>query len=189
MKVIVFDTETTGFPLGRNVPPFMSGNYNSARMIEIGYILMENNEIIKKVDHLIKHDEYIELTNSHIHGITMNMLNIQGKKMTDVLYELEKDIKDVDLIISHNFKFDFSILMSEIYRYYPIFNTLLGYMYSKPSYCTMLHGMKYLQQRKWPKLKDLYLHLYPMSSYEQTHRALDDAEICAKCYLKLINDQ
>ena len=80
MKVIVFDTETTGFPLGRNVPPFMSGNYNSARMIEIGYIIMENNEIIKKKDHLIKHDEFTELTNSHIHGITMDMLNIQGKK-------------------------------------------------------------------------------------------------------------
>ena len=67
MKVIVFDTETTGFPLGRNVPPFMSGNYNSARMIEIGYIVMENDNVIQKVNHLIKHDEYIELNNSHIH--------------------------------------------------------------------------------------------------------------------------
>lgn len=189
MKVIVFDTETTGFPLGRNVPPFMSGNYSSARMIEIGYILMENNEIVKKVDHLIKHDEFIELTNSYIHGITMDMLNVQGKKMTDVLSEFENDVKDVDRIISHNFKFDFSILMSEIYRHYPKFNKLLGYMYSKPSYCTMLHGMVYLQQRKWPKLRDLYLHLYPMTTYEQTHRALDDAEICAKCYLKMIADQ
>lgn len=189
MKVIVFDTETTGFPLGRNVPPFMSGNYNSARMIEIGYILMENDNVIQKVNHLIKHDEYIELNNSHIHGITMDMLTTQGKNMKHVLSELENNIKDVDMIISHNFDFDFSILMSEVYRYYPLYKKLLGHMYSIPSYCTMRKGMIYLQQKKWPKLKDLYLHLYPMTSYEQTHRALDDAEICAKCYLKLIVEQ
>ena len=185
--ILVLDTETTGFPTYKNAHPFYQTYYASARMIEIAYVLIDNttHEIVKEVSFLIKDDHRDSIQNSHIHGITNEMTQEKGVYIDECFDELFEDLKLVDIIVAHNIEFDMKILLSEIYRQYSKRKKLLGLLYSKNTACTMLMGLKHMEVRKFPKLIELHKHLFH-EDWKQAHRALDDVEKCAKCYLQLI---
>lgn len=185
--ILVLDTETTGFPTYKNAHPFYKTYYASARMVELAYVLIDHttNKIVKEVSFLIKDDDRDSIQNSHIHGITNEMTQQTGVYIDKCLDELYEDLKIVDLIVGHNVQFDMKILLSEIYRQYSQRKKLLGLLYLKNTACTMLMGLKYMGVVKYPKLKELYKHLFD-EDWDQEHRALDDVKKCAKCYLQLI---
>lgn len=188
MNTIVFDLETTGFPRYKNAKPFYSNLYSEARIIEIGYVILNpDGEIIKRVDHFIKYDEHINIENSHIHGISTEMVLEHGIKMEDMFDSLVLDLMNVDTMVAHNIEFDFNVLLSEVYRKYNNFKHLLGMLYSKDLHCTMKMGIKYMDTTKFPKLTELHKKLFDVE-WVQTHRALDDVLTCAKCYNKIIRN-
>ena len=43
MYTLVFDLETIGFPKYKNAKPFHTHYYDNSRIIEIGYVIMNNN--------------------------------------------------------------------------------------------------------------------------------------------------
>jgi DNA polymerase-3 subunit alpha len=182
----VFDIETAGFPKYRNSPPFKTYSYDTARVIEIGYVVISpTGETIKEVSHLIKYSDVIDIPNSHIHGISNEMVNVYGISIYEMFDELIVDLQCVDTIVAHNLEFDHNVLLSEVYRNYKNYKNLLGLLYSKELQCTMQIGKKYMPNLKYPKLVELNTLLF-QEEWNQTHRALDDALICAKCYVKLI---
>lgn len=188
MNTIVFDLETTGFPKYRNAKPFHFNLYEDARIIEIGYVLLNpEGEIIKRVDNFVKHDEVTSIDNSHIHGISIQMVEEHGVRMEDVFDALVIDLMTVDTMVAHNIEFDYNVLLSEVYRKYKDFKHLLGLLYSKDLHCTMKMGKKYMETGKYPKLTELHQKLFD-TEWVQTHRALDDVLTCAKCYNKLIRN-
>jgi DNA polymerase III epsilon subunit-like protein len=188
MNTFVFDLETTGLPKYRNAKPFCSNLYNEARIIEIGYVILNpDGDIIKRVDHFIKYDEEINIENSHIHGISNEMVLEHGIKMEDMFDMLVIDLMGVDTLVAHNIEFDFNVLLSEVYRNYNNFRHLLGILYSKDLHCTMKMGKKHMKTSKFPKLTELHQQLFNVE-WVQTHRALDDVLTCAKCYNKIIRN-
>ena len=50
--------------------------------------------------------------------------------------------------------------------------------------CSMLKGQKFMKVDKYPKLEELYKHLFK-KELNQDHRALSDTKACAKCYFKI----
>lgn len=188
---LIFDVETTGLPSKRNANPFNFEYFNDARMIEIAYVIVnnENGKIVKEFSALIKHDDtYITVTNTDIHGITTERLLLEGVSLNDVLKTFSKDLATVNTVVSHNLEFDVSILLSELYRKYKEYKYCIGLLYTKKYFCTMLEGQKYLGENKWPKLSYLYSKLTG-NEWNQTHRALDDTKKCYECYLHLIKSK
>lgn len=186
--ILVFDTETTGFPTYKNAFPFYTKMYENARMIEIAYVLIDhtNHHIVKEASYLIKDDDRESIPNSHIHGITNEMTQEQGVTILEFFDEFYQDLKLVDTIVAHNIDFDMRILLSELYRQYPKRRNLIGLLYCKRLECTMHMGAKCMDVTKYPKLVELFKFLFS-ESWEQNHRALDDVMACAKCYLKMID--
>ena len=183
--VMVFDLETTGLPKKWNVHPFHTTNYDTCRVINLGYVLLDkNNKIIKKVDHLIKHSEPVPINNSDIHGITNQDIQESGVVFKDVLKEFIADLYPCKKIVAHNIDFDFNVLLSELYRYYDKCRKIIGQMYTKEQICTMKTGQTFMKITKFPKLIELYKHTYNIE-WKQTHRALDDAIVCAYCYVRM----
>lgn len=187
--ILVFDTETTGFPKTKYALPFHKSFFENARMIEIAYLLIdENTKIIHKEASFLINKSYNRppITNHHIHGITDELVEAEGVNIKSVFEELYNDLIKVHTIVAHNMDFDIKILLSEIYRNYSENRHLLGQLYSKKWDCTIKLGLDYMKVTKFPKLLELYKHIFN-EEWEQSHRALDDARVCAKCYIEMIS--
>ena len=181
-NLMVLDTETSGFPLSRDPKDF--DKFNSARLIELGYIMFDKSgKEIKKYDHLIKPDNFI-ITNTFVHGIKQEDALKAGKNVSQVLDELTQDLKQVDGIICHNISFDMAIILSEAYRAKKI--ELIKLIEEKAHICSMAIGKKFIKMDKNPKLVELYKFLFN-KEFIQDHRALSDCVACADCYFGMIN--
>lgn len=183
---IFIDTETIGLPITKGFDNYYSPRetkyYDSSRMIEIGYIIYNsNNEKIKEVCRIIKPDNF-KITNSKFHGITNEKANTDGKKLEDILIELNNNLLSCDTIIAHNIGFDINIILAEAYR---TKNTdLVKNIKEKNKECTMKIAQKLMNVYKSPKLIETYEYLFK-KPIVQEHRALSDVIICADCYYKM----
>ena len=189
MKILIFDTETSGLPprLGwdRYPNPSDFNQYDGSRLIELGYIVYDDGQEIQRYDKLVVPKDF-EITNSQIHGITTEKATIEGSQLESVLNQLMLDIGSCDRIIAHNINFDLHIILAEAYRCKNM--ELVNHMYLKDKCCTMALGKKNMEVRKVPKLIELYEWLFN-ETFDQKHRALSDVEACARCYFKLVPNQ
>ena len=181
----IFDLETIGFPRKneggdpRNFTP-----YDTARVVQIGYILIDNkNKEVKRFCCLIKPDNF-RIMNSHIHKITQINAEINGIKMIEALKLIYEDLKKCEIIISHNLHFDYNVLASECYRYN--LHHIGDELKNKKQYCTMQNGKTKLGLSKIPNLVKLFSLLYEGKERPHKHDALDDSECCMFCYIKLV---
>ena len=180
MKLLVFDTETTGLPpkallnmdtlsLFPHVLQFSWMMYNT----DTGEYT-ENDYIID-----CKHP----FNNSHIHGITPEIVNEKGVSFTSVFTIFMSCMKTCDLLVAHNLSFDISMLEAECMR------NSLQWIILKPSYCTMKSTTKMCglgpTGYKWPKLSELHTHLFN-ENVENLHNALVDVIVCLRCFMKIM---
>ena len=190
MRILIFDTETTGLPtfdysknpkFGEFYPPNLLEYYNSARLVELAYIIYDSgvndNEEVKVKTYESLVIPHFEITNSDIHGITTEQAKTNGKDLTVVLNDFYNDLKTVDVIVGHNVKFDINIVASECSRnnLLHIYNLLL----SIKNKCTL--NMSRQKYGRGYKLLELYPKL-TKKEWVQSHRALDDSEKCAEVY-------
>lgn len=127
-NVLVFDTETTGLPnrgnkkYGEYEPYYMTSQYDSSRIVSIAWKYIENFKQTELKSNDIKHfirypENFNEIPNSHIHGITYDDALKNGIPLYDILEAgLYEAIKKSDYVIAHNILFDYHILASELYR-------------------------------------------------------------------------
>jgi DNA polymerase-3 subunit epsilon len=187
MVKLFIDTETSGLPITKNFKYYNPKNtkyYDNARIIEIAYIIYDDNNVkIKEVSALIKPSGFV-IENSHIHGITMDDAIKEGLNISDVLEKMYDDLfqYSVSCIIAHNINFDINVLLAECYRLNKshLYNSIIKIRKE----CTMHLGKIYLKSTKNPKLNILYEHLFNKEVIQE-HRALSDAKICAACYFKM----
>jgi DNA polymerase-3 subunit alpha len=187
MNKIVFDLETSGLPIRKGFDDYFDPSlvhcYNSSRIVQLGYIVMdEKNKEIKRYSSIIIPKDF-EINNEHIHNISQEKALKDGKPLGDILKVFFQDVKTSRLLISHNIKFDFNILMSELYR--AGLNNMIKEFGNKKLYCTMNESKKKYNLNKTPKLIELFSYLYQGKKWEQIHDALDDAECCMLCYVKI----
>jgi len=188
MNKIFIDTETTGLPImigyNRYHPYYQLEYYDKSRIIELGYIVYDSNNIkIKEFNKLIKPNNF-EITNTEIHGITNDQAINEGINIVDALKELEQDLKYADTIIAHNINFDINIILSEASR--TKCTKLVECLHKKVKKCTFKLAQSIYKKNF--KLVNLYSHLFN-KEIVQDHRALSDVKILVDCYYELLTKE
>ena len=171
MKVIYFDTETTGLlkPAGADLK-------KQPYIIDIGAIVAIDGQITDKYSQLVKPPFLIDDTITKITKITNDMLKDQPS-FKDILPDLVKLFSDCDCLVAHNAKFDMGMLINELKRA----EFLDQFPMPRRVMCTVeefepLFGYK-------PKLTEVWHKVFGTTLDEQ-HRALSDALDLAKICFK-----
>ena len=189
MKLLVFDTETTGLPKFKNSSIYKVDEW--PYIVQLSYIVydMENNDI-DIIDDYIDIPENIEISkeSSNIHGITKEMCKT-GITISEALNKFVNYINSCDIIIGHNVSFDKRRIIVEGIR-----NKQNIFLKDKQFYCTMKdsaeickiekinsEGEKYF---KYPTLTELH-EFYFKKTPKNTHNAIVDVLICFKCFMKM----
>ena len=199
MKVLVFDTETTGLPQ-KNEKGFNPSIYETSSwpyIVQLSYILYDNdkNKILVKHDHIIKIPPFVTISEKsiEIHKITKERSQKEGIDIFDALELFNICVIQADIIIAHNLSFDKQMILVECIR-----NRISGPFKMKNQnqyYCTMKNSVDICKIReiskinnkpyfKYPKLNELHNHLFG-HEVNNTHNALVDIIICLRCFIKI----
>ena len=200
MKVLVFDTETSGLPEKE------ASIYDKSKwpyIIQLSYILYDlsnNTSLIK--NNYIKLDESVTISQEsfNIHNISREILNVQGINIVPALKEFNECLKLCDIVVGHNISFDKRLIFVECFRhnvtqYFTQF--INNQKIHKPEFCTMKNTTQFCKlerlsktnqvYNKMPKLSELYLILFPNESLPTNlHNSLIDVAMTLRCYVKYV---
>lgn len=200
-NILVFDLETTGFPSGgstiycEDYDKYKNNdNFKNARIIQIGWSYTKNWQgkfDIKKVKCRYRKSRDIkEIKNSHIHNITIDILDKEGEKLSVIFKDsgFGYAITNADYIVAHNANFDISILLNELHRlnYNRKLNKILDLIKNKKIICTLKYA-KAVYAKSY-SLSNFYKYYYDVEP-ELVHRADEDVKILLLILNKLVNDE
>lgn len=185
---LFLDTETNGLPRG-NKPP---NEYPEIYPLEIAAV-MEDSRWPQRRQYLVgllnwgAIDEWPEIDPgaAAVNGISKEML-LSGLHPQYTYYNLMQMIASSDEIVGHNLEFDWKIVQIWGAKLSPNELSVPG----KGRYCTMLSGVELARLPsprggyKWPKLQELYQHLFSQQ-FEGAHGAMADCMAMRKCYLEM----
>ena len=104
MKVIFFDTETTGL------------NCKDCKIIELAMLTVENGVVTERYDEFIKVGESLDSRIIDITGITDEILETEGLDEKTVATDLKDRMVDADWMVAHNAQFDLSFIYQLLLR-------------------------------------------------------------------------
>lgn len=187
-SILIFDTETSGLPPFQMVqkkrtiasPIKYLTYWDECRIVELAWqIYQPDGTLIKSYSSLVYPDGFqISPESTKIHGITQEEAITHGKSIQTILQDFQKDLQTVSTIVAHNIDFDYSVVLSEYLRQ----SLSIDSLKTKKQLCTMKDWLQ--ADRKWPKLTELYYECFE-EELQQTHRALDDVDACAKIFFHL----
>jgi DNA polymerase-3 subunit alpha len=199
MKVIVFDTETSGLPSATNIPTIVQFSYVKYNL-DSGTIEKEVDCIIKQPTGFVIPEEAI-----NIHRITNEMCR-NGAEILEVLNKFVEDTEDCYRIIGHNVGFDMDRVASvynkmthsrhpeHIRKFYERKLKYMAHQMHPKLYCTMKNSIDLCNivktnvrgnpYKKFPKLVELYEKLFGFKP-EGLHNSLVDVYACLRCYLSM----
>ena len=118
MRMLVFDTETTGLPGSRIINPDTLKLW--PHIVQFSYVIYDTdlNDIVKSSDNIIRVSNEIIISeeSSKIHGITSEISKAKGVNIDIVLNDFFDNLRNVDLLIGHNVSFDINMVKVEILR-------------------------------------------------------------------------
>ena len=185
MKILFFDTETTGLPL--NYKAEINDFDNWPRIVEIAAILVEDDKVLFNGSSIIRPEGFI-IPDAviAIHGITNEIANEKGLSIKDAMTTFVKLCTQADIISGHNVSFDRKVVGCELLR--AGFNDIL---HGKPRICTMMKSTKHCsipavgrRGVKWPSLQELHTKLFNVG-FEDSHSAHNDIVATFKCFKEL----
>jgi DNA polymerase III epsilon subunit-like protein len=207
MRLLVFDTETTGLPQSKFIAP--STLHQWPHIVQFSYVIYDTslNDIILTKDYIIKLPDSILITeeSSKIHGITNEKSAKTGVHINDVLSEFFYFLRGVDVLIGHNVEFDINMIKIELLR---IINNsdltqeqIKFYKYElyfltnfKNISCTLKDSIKFCNIQlidkngktflKYPKLIELHEKLFNKSP-SNLHNSFNDILVTLRCFMKL----
>ena len=198
MKVLVFDTETTGLPeKGASI-------YDKDKwphIIQISYILYDlSTNLVLIKDNYIKIDDstIISPESYNIHHISREILNEKGINIVVALKEFNECLNICDVVVGHNISFDKRMIFVECFRNQvkQNFTSFRGHQkITKLEFCTMRNTTTFCNIEridkndvpyfKTPSLTELYLKLFPNESLPvNLHNSLVDVLMTLRCYIK-----
>ncbi len=182
---LFIDTETTGLPRSWSAPATDLSNW--PRLVQLAWTLCnEEGEEIDAKDFIIKPENFSVPTDaSRIHGITNDRAIKEGASLASVLAELMTVVNGSQILVAHNMSFDEKVLNAELIRA-KVSDNLAGIL----KICTKEASTDHCKlpgnfgKFKWPTLQELHFTLFG-EEFEETHNAVVDAQICAKCFFEL----
>lgn len=189
MKVLIFDTETTGLP--KKPKPNVSNTNKWPHIIQLSYILFDTvtNDIIEIFDEIIKLGADVEISEGSvkIHGITRSKSNRSGICIKKALDHFKEALAQAECIVGHNLLFDKEMIMVESNRV-----NQKQYFSKKKEFCTMKNGKTICKIErqgnngdvyfKYPSLSELHVKLFKHTP-KGTHDSMADVLICLRCYI------
>lgn len=179
MKLLIFDTETTGLPKSRE--PAIRGPNNWPHLVSIAWIVVENDKILKSDYHIIKPNWNIPEDSTKIHGITNEKANSSGEPLGEVMNKFFAEEHDV--LVAHNMNFDYNVLVNAV-----IWDSGMKYPLFKRRFCTMDSMTTTMKMPaangrgfKPPKLTELYEYTTKKKAQlHQLHNSLYDTQLLAE---------
>jgi DNA polymerase III epsilon subunit-like protein len=194
MKIMVFDTETSGLPKERN--PSIYDTDKWPHVMQISYIIYDivGGDVTETYDAYIKLNPWVivDPVSEGIHGITRETMDKKGISIQEALIHMRDALGKVDLCVGHNVSFDKRFMIVEGIR-----NNIR--MNFPVDYCTMKNGKELCKIEitfsngtkgfKYPKLMELYDHLFPdIPAPQNLHNSLADTIVTLKCYCKMAHN-
>ena len=193
MRVLIFDTETTGLP-PKNTPTNQTDKW--PHIVQLSWVIYndETGQVEEEKDNIISLGTHIPISaeSTAIHGITSEISRAKGVPIDVALFDFKLAVNRCGKIVAHNLEFDKNMIQVEFYRA-RLFNNILPPM----EYCTMKNGTPICKlvrvwedgstSFKYPKLVELYYALFGADAPapEGLHNAKVDVELCLKCYVKM----
>ncbi len=198
MKILVFDTETTGLP-EKNVSIYDHNKW--PYIIQLSYIFYDisNNISVIKDDYVyIRPEVEISEASYEKHGITRELLNDKGVNIRTAMHDFNRFLNIADIVVGHNISFDKRMIFVECIRN-RIEQKFTKYegnnKISKAEYCTMKNTVELCdlyyetktgkQFKKNPTLSELYKKLFPQAVLpDNLHNSIIDVAVTIRCYMK-----
>jgi DNA polymerase III epsilon subunit-like protein len=164
--------------------------------MQISYIIYntETGEVDETYDAYIKLNTWVVVdpVSIQIHGITQEIMDKKGIPIQEALIHLRDALGKVDLCVGHNVSFDKRFIIVEGVR-----NSIR--MNFPADYCTMKNSKNICKIQftfsdgtkgyKFPKLMELYEHLFPdIPAPQNLHNSLADTIVTLKCYCKMAHN-
>ena len=190
MKVLVFDTETTGKPIDYNGA--ITDLDNWPRVIQLGWAYIEGSRweeaSVSYTESLIKPDGW-EIPEEKFwidNGYSTEKNDALGVPMPQILDAFIEDLNKADIIVAHNMAFDYPVLCAEMIRY-----DTKAEKKERKKICTMQESTNFCKipgkyrNYKWPNLTELHTKLFGVG-FDGAHDALSDVKACAASFFKLV---
>jgi DNA polymerase III epsilon subunit-like protein len=215
MRVLVFDTETTGLPETKLINQDTLDKW--PHIVQFSYIIYdtEKKALIQNgiKDFIIKIPTDVKISDYSIqlHGITSEISTSQGGDVGEVFKEFFHDIITVDQVVGHNISFDLNMVRVELLRLIYLNNKKLSTEEINIFYKKFLYTLNNLQNitctlhdsielcniialnkngkpyQKFPKLLELHKKLFD-SEPSNLHNSLNDVLITLRCFMKMKYD-
>jgi len=193
MKVLVFDTETSGLPEGRNISIRDTDKW--PYILQFSFILYNtlSAEILDSMNEFIYIEDYVNINEKsiEIHKITREICKDKGIHISDALNRFNYALSNCDIVVAHNIEFDKNLVLVESIRN----NIENRFKTNLPIHCTMKSninlckierinkfGEKYY---KYPSLSELYQHLFKIVP-NGLHNSMVDVLLCLRSF-EIIN--
>jgi hypothetical protein len=182
MKLLIFDTETTGLPKDRNKQAIKEPN-NWPHIVSISWVILdvETNKLESRNSFTVKPVGWdIPPDSTKIHGISHDHAIKVGTPLVEVLRVFS--VQKYDYLVAHNVEFDFNVLMNA-YRWD------LGVEINDTQYrrkCTMRLSVDLCRLpgewgNRWPKLSELYEFAFKRKPVQASlHTSIYDTLILAE---------
>lgn len=165
-RYVIVDVETTGLAPSRG-----------DRVIEIGALAIEQNQIKGEFHSLIKTGKSIPRAAQLIHGIQDKMLD--GQPRPEEVFPLFHGFIQGSVLIAHNAAFDIGFLTREFGR--------LGLVLDNRYHCTLEISRARYPRLPNHRLETVYHHLCGKPDGKiQAHRALGDARMVAEIWMRMM---
>ena len=207
MKILVFDTETTGLPKTKFISPSTLDQW--PYIVQFSFIIYDStlNDIVESKDDIIKLPENVLIPeeSTKIHNITNELSQKSGLQINEILNVFFDHLRNVDRLVGHNIEFDLNMIKVEISR---IINEnqvtseqLKSYKYNlhflnnyKNISCTLKDSIKFCNIQvinksgkpylKYPKLIELHNKLFNETP-KNLHNSFNDILVTLRCFMKL----
>jgi len=152
---------------------FETANSSRDSVCAVGLAKYRNGVLVDTLETLIDPEDYFDGYNTHIHGITEEM--VKGAPTFSTFYPTLKDFIENELLIAHFASFDISVFRHTCDKYnldYPTFEYSCTYQLSKK----IIPGEINYKLNTLAKKYDIKF---------EHHDALDDAKACGKLLVNL----
>jgi DNA polymerase III epsilon subunit-like protein len=209
MRVLVFDTETTGLPKSRILNPDTLNLW--PHIVQFSYVIYDINlnDIVGSSNNIVKISEEVTIPEESvkIHGITNNISSMKGSHLNIILKDFFYHLRNVDLLVGHNVSFDINMVKVELMRMIylnesqdetKLYKTDLHLLTNFKNICCTLKdsiqlckieavdkfGKPYF---KYPKLIELHQKLFETTP-NNLHNSFNDILVTLRCYVKMKHD-
>ena len=190
--ILIFDTETTGFPK----PNLPATHPSQPYIVQLAAMLCDDDaRVLGSFNWIVNNDVEIPEEAASVHGITREMCAAVGHRPDFVLECFLHFYARADLLVAHNRKFDMAIMETAFARDLP--PGMPWKPLDKPGFCTMEAAAPIVNipptpkmraagftKPKPPKLSECIEHFFG-EKLEGAHDAMIDVGACKRVFFHI----